>query len=226
MASDRKQQPKQQPSRHPLESGAMAMMTRTLATAGLVADGLNDKADAAADEAADEAYLAAVLGHRPRGWWRVVTRDERGRPRVLATYPLWCEGGDGGRGGDGKETWRPFPNLFWLTDADLIVRISELERVGTIALLEAAMAEDVDFRAKVDRDHARYAAMRWAMLDEQARELARSLGFDEALQKRGVGGLTPGGLKIKCLHAHVAHHLAGGAGNEVGRRVMEMLGEG
>lgn len=202
-------QPDQQQPEH--QERAQASMARVL---GAMA--LDDFDESIAT--ADLAYLVQVLGHEPRGWWRVVARDEQGRARVVVTYPLWCVG----------KMCRPFPNLFWLTDADLISRISELERVGTIGLLEESLAADAAFRAKVDDDHARYAAMRWAMLDEQDRRLAESMGFSDAIKARGVGGLTAGSLKIKCLHAHVAHELAMGQqdGNEVGRRVLGLLEAG
>lgn len=186
---------------------AMTSMVKALQSVGV--DDLGATAD-------DEVYLREVLGHSPRGWWRVMDRDEHGRARVIVTYPLWVA----------RKVSRPFPNLFWLTDATLIARISELERVGTISQLEQALESDVDFRLKVDVAHRDYAALRWAMLDEAARTFANENGFTDALQWRGVGGLTRGSFKIKCLHAHTAHHLVmarTGSANEVGRRVMAML---
>lgn len=180
-------------------------MTLTLQTAGVEVS----------ERATDAAALRDMLGHAPRGWWRVVARGLEGDVKVVATYPLWW---------DTKRKVRPFPNLFWLSDADLIARISELERVGTIGVLEKELAGDAALRGQVDADHRRYAALRWAMLDNAARAIAAADGFDEALQHRGVGGLTPGSLKIKCLHAHVAHHLAMREPNAVGERVMDLLG--
>jgi len=46
----------------------------------------------------------------------------------------------------------------------------------------------------------------------------------EALRDAGVGGLRYTS-QVKCLHAHLAHALAGGA-NPVGERVLRLVREG
>lgn len=159
----------------------------------------------AADEsqhARDEACIADALGRAPAGLWRVVVRDAGHRPTVMATYPLLVEMQSG------KRIVSPFPNALWLTCPVLIHHISELERRGRIAALQSQLHAEPDLLATMQADHARFAAWRWAMLTSHDQQFAHDAGWHEALAMRGVGGLTPGSVKIKCLHAHVAFHLA------------------
>lgn len=85
---------------------------------------------------------------------------------------------------------RPFPTTFWLTCPNAVRKVSRIESEGWIARLN----DDPAIASRVEEAHREYAAAR-AELDEAA----RSWG--------GVGGARAG---IKCLHAHYAHHLAGG----------------
>src|SRR5437588_1426438 len=83
---------------------------------------------------------------------------------------------------------RPFPTLFWLTCPDAVKAVSKLESEGWIDRLEEEFAE------VLPGVHEAYAV-------ERARELP------EARDWGGVGGTRTG---VKCLHAHYAHHVAGG----------------
>lgn len=99
----------------------------------------------------------------------------------------------------------PMPTRYWLVDTDLCRRVSGLEAAGGVR--QAAAAVDPD---ELARAHARYGAERDAALPPDARP--RPSG--------GVGGTRQG---VKCLHAHLAWHLAGGD-DPVGRWVAARLG--
>ena len=101
---------------------------------------------------------------------------------------------------------RPMPTRYWLVDAELRRRISQLEGSGGVRAAEAA----VDPEALV-ATHRRYAAERDSLIPSQHRG-PRPTG--------GVGGTAQG---VKCLHAHAAHRLAGGE-DPVGDWVLDALG--
>jgi uncharacterized protein len=87
----------------------------------------------------------------------------------------------------------PMPTLYWLVDAELREAVSRVEAAGGVDRLEAA----VDAGA-LAAAHARYAARRDAAV----------VRADAPAPRGGVGGTREG---VKCLHAHLAHYLAGGA---------------
>ncbi len=97
---------------------------------------------------------------------------------------------------------RPFPTTFWLTCPDAVRAVSRIESEGWIGRLN----DDPSMAEAVETAHRGYAAAR-AEIDEAS----RSWG--------GVGGARSG---IKCLHAHYAHHLAGGD-DAVGRWTAERV---
>lgn len=157
---------------------------------------------------ADREWLRQVLGREPQASLRIVHRCGCGHPQVIQTYPLL---------GEGPER-EPFPTLFWLTCRELLRRVGELERSGAIRRLEARLAHPAA-RAALEEDHRRYARERWQSLSPADRRFARSRGFLRVLRDSGVGGSLRDGLK--CLHGHVAHHLA--RGSTVGRWVEELV---
>jgi exopolyphosphatase/guanosine-5'-triphosphate,3'-diphosphate pyrophosphatase len=97
---------------------------------------------------------------------------------------------------------RPFPTIYWLTCPDAVKAVSRLESEGWIARLN----DDPAIVAGVDEAHRGYAKERGEMLPGAERW-------------GGVGGTRQG---IKCLHAHYAHHLAGGD-DVVGRWTTERV---
>jgi exopolyphosphatase/guanosine-5'-triphosphate,3'-diphosphate pyrophosphatase len=128
--------------------------------------------------------LAAVreqLGREPTVPFTVVARCAEGHPLVIRNRPIDAEG-------------RPFPTLFWLTCPDAVRAVSRLESGGAIGELNRRLERDAAFADALAGAHAAYAA-------ERAR------GFPGAERHGGVGGTRTG---LKCLHAHYAHHLAGG----------------
>ncbi|HLK44975.1 MAG TPA: DUF501 domain-containing protein [Acidimicrobiales bacterium] len=96
----------------------------------------------------------------------------------------------------------PMPTLLWLVDPSLVRQVAGIESAGGVRRLE----HEVDPR-ELARAHAAYAARRAALLD----------GRDGPAPDGGVGGTRTG---VKCLHAHLANHLAG-YDDPVGSRVAE-----
>lgn len=138
--------------------------------------------------------LRALLGREPRAEFDVVVRGAGGRPAVIRNAPLLDDG-------------TPMPTRYWLVDPDLSAAVSRLESAGGVRRAEAA----VDPEALADA-HARYAA---------ARDASLPAGHRGPRPHGGVGGTRTG---VKCLHAHLAHHLAGGD-DPVGRWVEAHLPE-
>jgi exopolyphosphatase/guanosine-5'-triphosphate,3'-diphosphate pyrophosphatase len=123
-----------------------------------------------------------------------VARCTGGHPLVIRNAPL-------------DATRSPFPTTYWLTCPDAVRAVSSLESEGWVARLNERYDADPTFRASVDRAHEAYAR-------DRALDHAQALGWG------GVGGTRRG---LKCLHAHLAHHVAGGddpAGAWVAERVL------
>lgn len=142
--------------------------------------------------ASDEAMIAKLLGRPPRGRYEVVVRSEDGRPLVIRNAPLLDDG-------------TPMPTRWWLVDPEMRRAVSRLEAEGGVR--EAEQAVDA---AELARVHQRYAA---------ARDAALPPGHRGPRPHGGVGGTSTG---VKCLHAHLAWHLAGGD-DPVGRWVTARL---
>jgi hypothetical protein len=136
--------------------------------------------------------VTALLGRPPQGAFEVVVRDAAGRPVVIRNAPLLDDG-------------TPMPTRFWLVDGDLRKEVSHLEAAGGVR----AAAAEVDWD-ELAQAHARYAAERDA-----------AIPADHA-GPRPSGGVGGTGQGVKCLHAHLAWHLAGGD-DPVGRWVAERL---
>jgi hypothetical protein len=141
---------------------------------------------------ADHEKVAALLGRVPEGDFEVVVRDDHQEPVVIRNAPI-LHGG------------RPMPTLYWLVGEDLRRRIGQLEAEGGVRAAEAAVDPE-----DLEAVHARYAAERDATIPAD---------HEGPVPSGGVGGTRRG---VKCLHAHYAHHLAGGE-DPVGRWVEEQL---
>jgi exopolyphosphatase/guanosine-5'-triphosphate,3'-diphosphate pyrophosphatase len=130
----------------------------------------------------DLTLVASQLGREPTTPFSVVARCPGGHPLVIRNRPFDAAGD-------------PFPTLFWLTCPDAVRAVSRLEAEGAIAM----------WNARADAEPALAAALARAH-DEYARERARDAEGSQAFG--GVGGTAHG---VKCLHAHYANHLGGGA---------------
>jgi hypothetical protein len=143
----------------------------------------------------DVEVLTRLLGRAPRARFEVVVRNAAGEPAVIRNAPLLDDG-------------TPMPTRYWLVDPELSAKVSRLESAGGVRAAEAA----VDAPA-LAAAHERYARERDAAL---AAEHPHHTG---PRPSGGVGGTARG---VKCLHAHLAYHLAGGD-DPVGRWVEEHL---
>ncbi|MGH2764402.1 MAG: DUF501 domain-containing protein [Actinomycetota bacterium] len=147
----------------------------------------------------DLALVTEQLGRLPLTDLSVVARCGPGHPLVIRNHPLDREG-------------RPFPTLYWLTCPQAVKAVARVEADGWIKRLELRSKEDPDFGSALEAAHGEYAA-------ERGRWVPPAAAWG------GVGGSTAG---VKCLHAHYANHLAGGAdpvGAWVAERVEPVHGE-
>jgi hypothetical protein len=117
-----------------------------------------------------------------------------GAPAVIENDPFLADG-------------TPMPTRYWLVDRSLREAVSRLEAAGGVR--RAAL--DVDPVALAE-SHRRYASDRDAAIPAAHRGPVPS---------GGVGGTRHG---VKCLHAHLAFWLAGGA-DPVGAWTAERLGD-
>jgi exopolyphosphatase/guanosine-5'-triphosphate,3'-diphosphate pyrophosphatase len=151
------------------------------------------------DPRGDLEILTEQLGRVPSIRFGVIVRCHGGHPLVIRNHHFDTNGD-------------PFPNLYWLTCPEVSKAVSRLESEGAIGELNRRFDADADFARAVERAH-----------EEYARERARN--FAEAELWGGVGGTRKG---IKCLHAHLANHLAGGddpIGYWVASRIGSVHGE-
>lgn len=141
----------------------------------------------------DLASVKAQLGREPRGRWSVARRCACGKPQVLETYPRLDDG-------------TPFPTLYWLSCRNLSSQIGRLESSGWMARLNQRLAEDPEFHTSLCRSTETYVRRR------------------DELDVLGTTSHPGGGPdRIKCLHAHTAHHLVSGD-NPAGAEVLRELG--
>jgi exopolyphosphatase / guanosine-5'-triphosphate,3'-diphosphate pyrophosphatase len=131
---------------------------------------------------ADVDAVREQLGREPTTPFLVVARCADGHPLVIRNAPLDAQGD-------------PFPTTYWLTCPVAVKAVSRVESEGWIARLNERIHEDEAFDAAVEAAHRTYAA-------DRARDLPESATWG------GVAGTRTG---VKCLHAHYAYHLAGGA---------------
>ena len=121
-----------------------------------------------------------------------------GLPTVIRVPPVLDDG-------------TPFPTLFWLTCPELRRRVSGLESEGGVRAFQARRRSDPMLAQACDEADAAYAEERDALVPP---------GHEGPRPTGGVGG-THGG--VKCLHAHVAHFLAGRP-NPIGAEVAAAIG--
>jgi hypothetical protein len=152
----------------------------------------------------DKETAERQLGRVVRGDARVAARCPYGEVEVIATPPLLPDG-------------TPFPTLYWLSCPLLQRNVSGLENGDFRGLLRRKLEEEPGFAEALRRAEGEYIAAReeWAGEMQVAEE---SRGYFSG--REGIGGTVAGGLK--CLHAHLAHYLAGGV-NPVGEAVAEAL---
>jgi uncharacterized protein len=142
----------------------------------------------------DVAALTELLGRAPEADFEVVARAGDGTPAVIRNAPLLRDG-------------TPMPTRYWLVDPELCRRVARLESEGGVRAATSAVDD-----TELDAAHRGYAA---------ERDAALPAGHHGPRPHGGVGGTA---LGVKCLHAHLAYHLAGGD-DPVGRWVAARLAE-
>ena len=138
------------------------------------------------------AKVAELLGRRPEVDFEIVVVDSRGEPVVIRNGPIMEDG-------------RPMPTRYWLVGRGLSRLVGRLEGDGGVRSAELAVNAD-DLAAT----HDRYAADRDAQIPS------------EHLGPRPTGGVGGTRRGVKCLHTHLAHHLALGD-DPVGEWVVQQL---
>ncbi len=134
----------------------------------------------------DLALVTDLLGRAPNGACEIAVRDAGGAPVVIHNAPHMHDG-------------RPMPTSYWLVGRREHDAVSRLEASGGVKAAEQAADP-----ALVAEAHARYESERAAL----ATRLQAASGVTHEHQPSGgVGGTRHG---VKCLHAHLAWHLAGG----------------
>jgi hypothetical protein len=151
--------------------------------------------------ARDEAVIARQLGRRPRGLLAVAHRCPCGLPDVAQTAPRLPDG-------------TPFPTLYYLTCPRANAAVSKLEASGMMRDMTARLADEA-LRQRYESAHQDYLTRR-----ETA---ARSAGVDPLPPGTQSAGGMP--LRVKCLHALVAHELAAGGVNPFGREALDAVGQ-
>lgn len=141
----------------------------------------------------DRDVVAAQLGRKPRSNVDPVVRCHLDVPVVIAVPPHLDDG-------------TPFPTRYWLTCPLAVRRIGRLEAAGGVKAMDERIASDEAFASEHETAMVEYEATRTALVEP---------GRFAHVPTGGVGGSSGG---VKCLHAHYAHHAAGGA-NPVGRLV-------
>jgi hypothetical protein len=147
-------------------------------------------------DADDRQVIETQIGRPPRARSEVVARCHLGLPVVVRVPPHLDDG-------------TPFPTLYWLTCPLAATRIGRLEGAGGVKRMEAKAETDPEFGAALETAHRDY---------ETERDL-RVTEVDAPRPTGGVGGTRQG---VKCLHAHYAHHAAGGS-NPVGNIVADWI---
>jgi len=142
------------------------------------------------------AVISAQLGRPARGRPAVVHACGHGLPTVVRVDPRLEDG-------------TPFPTTFWLACPLLRSAVGRLEAGGEMVHLNARLAEEPELQTAYEGTAERYVALR-----------DRLGAPDEPLE----GAPTAGGMprRVKCLHVHLAHHLATGD-NPIGAHVADLL---
>jgi exopolyphosphatase/guanosine-5'-triphosphate,3'-diphosphate pyrophosphatase len=164
------------------------------ATPGAVPDGPGSdgpgsdgpRTDAPQPTLEERAAVERLLGRPPQGAFTIAVRSALGEPVVIENAPFLDDG-------------TPMPTRYWLVGRIEQEAVGRLEAAGGVRRAAAAVPA-----AEIASAHARYGAARDARIPR---------GYSGPRPHGGVGGTREG---VKCLHAHLAWYLAGGA-DPVGR---------
>ena len=132
------------------------------------------------------------LGRPPRGLEGVALFSPSGEPMVIKVASL-VEG-------------KPFPNLYWLIDPELVYRIDCEEAGGLIHRLQQRVDEELELRESMVVDHRAFIEQRNNFMSEPVKAKLQELDYFQLLQQRGIGGIADFS-RIRCLHTWYAAHL-------------------
>jgi exopolyphosphatase/guanosine-5'-triphosphate,3'-diphosphate pyrophosphatase len=142
----------------------------------------------------DVERVRELIGRTPSGDFTVVVRDRDGDPVVIRNAPFLHDG-------------TPMPTRYWLVGRRAQEAVGRLESTGAVRQIEALFDPSI-----IAATHERYAKERESLIDPD---------YAGPHPTGGVGGTRRG---LKCLHAHLAWYLAGGA-DPIGRYVAILIGE-
>ena len=160
----------------------------------------------------DLQVLAWQLGRAARGVL-AVKPCPYGFPQVVLNHPLLpvCAG---------REELEPMPTIFWLTCPFLAEEVSKLESASAVKRYERMLAEHEELARAYQRAHEAYRLERLSLLSPAEEALAQEKGYTTLLTA-GIAGIT-NPRRVKCLHAQLAHFLAGRE-NPLGEKVAAEL---
>lgn len=148
--------------------------------------------------------VQSLIGRAPLGLHRILKRDPVNNEIALVeVYPIF------------KGT--PFPTLYWLTGRRLHKKISQLEASGMVGEFEKRLSSNGPFKATLKQQTQQYQQSRDELYQAYP-DFHHSLY--EKIKMTGIGGMEKEG-HVKCLHLHVAHHLA--QENIIGQLTLEKL---
>ncbi|MDD5447993.1 MAG: DUF501 domain-containing protein [Actinomycetota bacterium] len=154
----------------------------------------------------DLCVIERQLGRKPEGQVFIARRCSHGKPAVILTVI-------------GASPWRgPLPPFLWLVCLHLAREVSRLESKGVIRELQ----RKVDLDEKISSRLAFEETSLWGLKRRTSRLLGVE-GFDLSHRCEGIAGGRRGA--VKCLHAHLAFHLAFGEG-VIGEECLQMMGKG
>lgn len=131
----------------------------------------------------DRATASAQIGRPVRSEVTVGRRCTLGLPIVITVPPLLEDG-------------TPFPTRYWLTCPLAQRRVGRLEAAGGVRSMDRRAESDPDFGRALAAAHERYAA-------------ERDSHVPPGTSPAPSGGVAGSDRGVKCLHAHLADHLAG-----------------
>ena len=153
--------------------GRASSAFESAATAGIASPASAQSADVDEDPGEWERVAAEVedqLGYLPPNLVGVTCRTAlRRSPVALRAYPL--NGGAKRRRTRARAELTPFPTLYWLSDPDICRAVADLERRGTVGMLEERLRADPELVRAHERAHEDYARERWGSLLREDREM-------------------------------------------------------
>lgn len=165
----------------------------------------------------DEESLRRQLGHGQDGLLGVAHRCRRGYPQVTVKAPLYEYPESG--------ILSAYSTAYWLSCPLLRRSLRWLERRGWLDAFQEEVDGDPALQQGLKEAQREHARVRAALLPPAVRERLQS---DPQLKQQriileetGVAGVTDP-HSVKCLHAHLADHLARGP-NPIGEAVLEEL---